>query len=134
AKNEQEMVEDKRRNDENYNAALRLIIFLVLAGFILAAGTAYWIIRVTGRRIAFIAQEARKIASREFTEYELRDPEKDELSTVFNSLIAVNQSFREITKNADQVASGDYSVDFMPRSSRDTLGNALKKMTVSLRE
>ena len=81
-----------------------------------------------------IAKEAEKIASREFTNDKLEDFTNDELKPLFNSLVSVNESFREITENANNVASGDYATDLTPRSDKDILGNSLKKMTRSLRE
>lgn len=133
-KNEQSMMEDKRKSDENYSSAMNLIIFIVVLSLLISTFVAYWIVSGIGKRISFISQEAQKISSREHTEEEMKDTGQDELSTIFNSLVTVNQSFREITQNANSVASGNYSTDFTPRSERDALGNALKKMTFSLRE
>ncbi|MDP3666979.1 MAG: response regulator [Sediminibacterium sp.] len=133
-RNENRMAEDKRISDENYKSSLNLIIVLIIAGLIILMIIAYWIVRGITKRISFIAKEAEKIASREFAGDKPEDKTKDELEPVFNSLINISESFREVTENANSVASGDYTVDFTPRSDRDTLGNALKKMTGSLRE
>lgn len=133
-RNEKGMAEDKRISDENYTSSLNLIIVLIIAGLIILMIIAYWIVRGITKRISFIAKEAEKIASREFAGDKPEDKTKDELEPVFNSLININESFREVTENANNVASGDYTVDFTPRSDKDTLGNALKKMTCSLRE
>lgn len=133
-RNEKRMAEDKRISDENYTSSLNLIIVLIIAGLIILMIIAYWIVRGITKRISFIAKEAEKIASREFAGDKPEDKTKDELEPVFNSLISINESFREVTENANNVASGDYAVDFTPRSDKDTLGNALKKMTRSLRE
>lgn len=133
-RNEKRMAEDKRISDENYKSSLNLIIVLIIAGLIILMIIAYWIVRGITKRISFIAKEAEKIASREFAGDKPEDKTKDELEPVFNSLINISESFREVTENANNVASGDYAVDFTPRSDRDTLGNALKKMTRSLRE
>lgn len=133
-RNEKRMAEDKRISDENYTSSLNLIIVLIIAGLIILMIIAYWIVRGITKRISFIAKEAEKIASREFAGDKPEDKTKDELEPVFNSLINISESFREVTENANNVASGDYAVDFTPRSDKDTLGNALKKMTRSLRE
>ena len=133
-KNEKSMENDKIENNANYNAALNLIIALIIASIILAIIIFYWIIQSITKRISVIAKEAEKIASREFTNDKLEDNTNDELKPIFNSLISVNESFREVTESANNVASGDYEIDIIPRSDKDTLGNALKKMTRSLRE
>jgi signal transduction histidine kinase/DNA-binding response OmpR family regulator len=132
-KNSASMASDKSKSDEGYKSAITLIIGLISLSLALALVLAYWIISGIGKRISFISREAEKIASREFIEAEMKDTGKDELSSIFNSLVAVNNSFNEITESAYIVASGNYLNDFSPRSERDKLGNALKKMTVSLR-
>lgn len=133
-KNEKSMQNDKTENNASYNAALSFIIALIIAGILLAIIISYWIIQSITKRISVIAKEAEKIASREFTNDKLEDHTNDELKPIFNSLISVNESFREVTENANNVASGDYAVDITPRSEKDTLGHALKKMTRSLRD
>jgi signal transduction histidine kinase/DNA-binding response OmpR family regulator/CHASE3 domain sensor protein len=133
-KNEAKMLADKEENNKAYNSAISLLIGLIIAAIIIAIIISYWIIRSTTSRISQIAKEAERIASRQFTYEKLRDTSNDELKPIFNSLINVNESFREVTENANNVASGDYSVDMQPRSEKDRLGNALRKMTHSLRE
>ncbi|MHB1107637.1 MAG: response regulator, partial [Lutibacter sp.] len=133
-RNEKSMADDKIKSVERYESSLNLIIILIISGLIIAIAISYWIIQGITKRISFIAKEAEKIASREFTIEKLEDKTKDELKPIFNSLININESFREVTENANNVASGDYAIDLTPRSDKDILGNALKKMTHSLRE
>ncbi|MHB1147775.1 MAG: response regulator [Lutibacter sp.] len=133
-RNEKSMANDKIKSVESYKSSLKLIIVLIILGLIISIAISYWIIQGIAKRISFIAKEAEKIASREFAIEKLEDKTKDELKPIFNSLININESFREVTENANKVASGDYAVDLTPRSDKDLLGNALKKMTRSLRE
>lgn len=133
-KNEKSMEDAKIENNTSYNTALNLIIALNITSIILALIISYWIIQSITKRISLIATEAEKIASREFSNSKLEDNTNDELKPLFNSLVNVNESFREITENANNVASGDYTVGLTPRSEKDMLGNALNKMTRSLRE
>ena len=133
-KNERSIQKDKTENNRSYNAALRLMIALIISGILLAIIISYWIARVIGKRISEIAKVAEKIASREFADDQPEDQTNDELNPIFNALISVNESFREVTANANNVASGEYTIDITPRSDKDTLGIALKKMTRSLRD
>jgi CheY-like chemotaxis protein/signal transduction histidine kinase len=133
-KNKRRMEEDKIQNHSDYLSSSNLIFSLIAASFIIAFIISYWIITTITKRISFIAKEAEKISSRENTNEKLEDATKDELKPIFNSLISINDSFREVADNANQVASGNYSVDLVPRSNKDILGNALKKMTGSLRD
>jgi len=133
-KNEKSMESAKIENSASYKDALRLIIALIIASILLAIFISYWIIQSTTKRISVIAKEAEKIASRAFSTDKLEDSTNDELKPLFNSLVSINESFREITEHANKVASGDYTVNLIPRSEKDMLGNALNKMTGSLRE
>ncbi|NEW84629.1 MAG: response regulator [Mariniphaga sp.] len=133
-KNELSMQNDKAKNNANYNAALSLIIALIIACILLSIILSTWIIQGFTKRVIQITKEAEKIASREFTNDQLKDDTNDELRPIFNSLVSVNESFREVTGHANDVASGNYAVDMTPRSDKDTLGIALKTMTQALRE
>lgn len=133
-KNEKSMEEDKLISDKNYESSLNLIFALIGASLVISMIIAFWIIQGISKRISFIAKEADKIASRESLDNKMVDQGRDELKPIFNSLASINESFREVTENANSVASGDYSNDFAPRSDKDLLGTALKKMTISLRE
>ncbi|MES2566291.1 MAG: response regulator [Bacteroidota bacterium] len=134
AKSEKSIDDDKNENTKSYNSALLLIIIMTIAVVIISVLIAYWIIKSISRRISTIAEEAEMIASREFTKVSIVDNTGDELQPVLHSLNNINSSFKEITDSAGRVAAGDYNFDFIPRSDKDVLGHALKKMTHSLRE
>jgi CheY-like chemotaxis protein/CHASE3 domain sensor protein len=130
-----EMQEDKSKNVAAYGSALNLIITLIIILLIISFIISLWITNNISKRISIIAKEAQKIAGREFLQNTfLHDAINDELSPVVNALDSINTSFKEVTTNANNVASGNYSSDFIPISENDLLGNSLKKMTVSLRE
>ena len=133
-RNEKSMEEDKIFSDKSYESSISLIISLLVTCLIISILVVYWIIQGISKRISFIAKEADKIASRESSGNRMEDTERDELRPIFNSLVNINESFKEVTENANSVASGDYTNDLVPKSDKDILGNALKKMTVSLRE
>lgn len=133
-RNENSMIADKKNSDASYQSSFNLLMILIASGLVFLVIIAYWIIQGITKRIAVITNEAVKIASREFSDDKLEDKTKDELEPIFKSLISINESFREVTENANSVASGNYSADLTPRSEKDTLGHALKKMTGSLRD
>ncbi|MFA6944866.1 MAG: response regulator [Pedobacter sp.] len=133
-RNEKSIAADKIKSVESYKYSLNLIITLIIVGLIVSFVVSYWITQGITKRISFLANEAEKIASREFTSEIFKDKTTDELRPIFISLNNIDESFREVTENANHVASGDYSVDLTPRSAKDTLGHALRKMTRSLRE
>lgn len=133
-KNEKSMEADRKTSDASYNNALTVIVIFVIVSILIGLLISLWITRSTTKRISSIAGLAERIASRESTGETISDSGSDELNPVFISLENINQSFREVTESANTVASGNYSIDFSPRSEKDSLGNALLKMTLSLRE
>jgi len=133
-KNQESMEEAKKENSASYDSAIRLIIIFIILSILVAIIISYSIVKGVTSRISKIAQRAEKIASREFAYEKLIDDTNDELNPLFNSLISVNESFREITEKANKIASGDYTVDLTPRSTNDSIANSLNKMTGSLRE
>jgi CheY-like chemotaxis protein len=133
-KNKAGILKDKDQNEKNYNSALSMIIALIIASIIIAFIISFWIIQSITGRISKIAKEAEKIASREFGNDKLENKTDDELKPIFDSLVSVKESFREVTEKAILIASGNYTADMTALSEKDSLGNALNKMTSSLRE
>ena len=133
-KNEKQMEEARKENDAAYDSAQALTLALLALGIFVAFAVSYWIITSITKRISVIAMEAKRIASRELSGQKLQDNTSDELSPVFASLSSVADSFQEVTDNANTVAAGNYGQDFVPRSEKDMLGNALRQMTIALRE
>ena len=133
-KNKAGILKDKDQNEKNYNSTLSMIIALIIASIIIAIIISFWIIQSITGRISLIAKEAEKIASREFGNEKLVNKTIDELKPIFDSLVSVKESFREVTEKAILIASGNYAVDMTALSEKDSLGIALNKMTSSLRE
>lgn len=133
-KSEENMQSDKEENERKYYLTFLFFILLVLVSLFIEIAISYWIIRTIGNRIQFISQEAEKIANREFSNVPLAGAYKDELQPIYQFLNKIRESFKEITDNANNVASGNYFVDFVPKSEKDVLGNSLRMMTSSLRK
>lgn len=129
-----DVYQEKEAGDENFNAAVASIITLVLLSILLAVLFSLGIIRSINRRISNIAKKAERIASREYSDENLEQTIDDEMNPIVRSLININESFQEVTENANLIASGEYNVKLEARSDQDVLGNALKKMALSLRQ
>ncbi|AMX58071.1 response regulator [Leptospira borgpetersenii serovar Hardjo-bovis] len=133
-KSEKEIQSDKQENEKRYYFTLLFLVLLILTSFLIEIAISYWIIRTISLRIQFIAKKAEKIANREFSDNQLADFANDELRAVYESLNRIRESFKEITDSANNVASGNYLIDFVPKSEKDVLGNSLRTMTSSLRK
>ncbi|WP_061247957.1 response regulator [Leptospira noguchii] len=133
-KSEENMQSDKKENERKYYLTFLFFILFILVSLFIEIAVSYWIIRTIGNRIQFISQEAEKIANREFSDVPFVEAYKDELQPIYQFLNKIRESFKEITDNANNVASGNYFVDFVPKSEKDVLGNSLRMMTSSLRK
>ncbi len=59
---------------------------------------------------------------------------KDEIGKIIDSLNKVVLSIREMANTADEIAEGDLRGNVTPKSDKDILGNAFKKMVAGLRD
>lgn len=132
AKNMVRMEQEKAAGSQNFQTVLQLTIGLI--GLLLLLGSIFFLrlIYTVSGRIQKIVEDTKKIASREFSDITISDEVQDELHPLTESLNDILESFREITSSANQVASGDYTAQIIPRSENDHLGHALKKMKESL--
>lgn len=128
------MTEEVATSNADYLFSLQWIVAIVVVSILTAILISFWIIRNITGRIISIAAEGEKIASREFGNEILSDKINDELTPLVYSLASIANSFREVTASANSVASGNYALDIQPKSERDALGFALKKMARSLLE
>lgn len=58
---------------------------------------------------------------------------RDEIGQLAHAANEMIDNLTSIARQANIIATGDYSADLKPRSDRDTLGMAIQQMTVSLR-
>lgn len=131
-KNKEDMVRDKAESEKVYNTTISIVALLIIISILISITTAYWIIRSIGKRVLFISNEAQKISNREFTHEKIQDEADDELTVILNSLIDINESFKEVADNANMVASGNYEIDLVAKSENDVLGKSIQKMMESL--
>lgn len=59
---------------------------------------------------------------------------RDEIGKIVDSINKVVHSLRDLAETADEIAEGDLRGDVAPKSEKDVLGNAFKKMLYNLRE
>ena len=133
AKNRGDIETEKASREQEFEKVLSIMLLLILAAVGLAVLMMYWIVGSVNKRIRTIAAKAERIASREHPDEVLVQTIDDELNPIVSSLININESFREITEDADRIASGDYAVTIEPRSGDDRLGISLQKMARALR-
>lgn len=100
---------------------------------IFSAVAALWLARFITKPLLEIVDVADKIAhegdlsQRSITRYQ---DEVGLMSDSFNQLIG---SLHDMVDIAEKISNGDLTMDVLPKSDRDDLGNAFKKMVASLR-
>ncbi|MCP4220626.1 MAG: response regulator [bacterium] len=110
-----------------------LFIFVILAATVVMVFPISMIIsgRIL-RPIKRLSQWASQVAKGELRQKEITSEaiEISEMGKNFNSVV---QALQELTEVSDAVSTGDYSQSVRIRSENDTLGKAVNKMTVSLK-
>lgn len=134
SKNKKEMQQENIASNASFNTTLTTAVIVVILSLIFSLLVSYWIITSINIRIRAIANKAERIASREYPHEKLEQTIDDELNPIVHSLVNINNSFREVTLNANQIASGNYSLKTKPRSESDILGTSLHDMARSLKE
>ena len=117
-------------------AAARRSIFAVIlstvAGLILAIALALYIVRSTLRQVGGEPAEVADITG-QIEEGNL-DIEVEGGTGILASVGAMAATLKDVARQANVIASGDYAADVTPRSEKDELGIALQTMTRALRD
>jgi methyl-accepting chemotaxis protein len=117
--------------DEVYRSSrvwiVGVLLGCVLAGFLLAI----LIARSIARPLSAALASASQLAEGD-TDVSLTSSFKDEAGQLLAAMQRIASSSKEMAGVATRIASGDLTVRVTPRSSRDTLGNALAEMVENL--
>lgn len=113
----------------------KMVNLMVLAGLIVSLAVAFVSILAARSIVApinHLASMADEIASGN-VDLEISYDRHDEVGTLANSFRGMISYLREMVVGMNQLAQGDLTVNLVPRSSKDALGDALVRMLVSLR-
>jgi len=105
-------------------------LFAVIAGFLIAVSTA----RSISQPLTHLMTVTREIGDSGDLDQNIdihRNDEIGALATTFNNMVAY---LKEMAAVSMAVAEGDLTVEVVPRSKRDTLGNAFLRMSHGLQE
>jgi len=112
------------------NLLIGFLLMATISGMLIAAFTSRGIIARTEE----ISEKAKKIASGYLLSPRELEGAGDELDPVYLSLQEICTSFKNITRQAQDIARDDLSSTVELRSQADELGRALQDMTRSLRK
>jgi methyl-accepting chemotaxis protein len=113
-------------------AAGLVALALSVAGFIFARSITQPIqlISANAKQLSMGISDMDLAQQQSFDRLVVRGDELGEIGLAFNAL---TDYFRDASQVAQQIAAGNLSMDFEPRSGGDVLGNALKDMIANLR-
>jgi methyl-accepting chemotaxis protein len=114
------------------NGTRTVTIVILVIGLLLAGTVATLLTRAISRGMGKLVGAARGIAAGDVDQtVDIRS--NDEIGDAGAAFADMIGYLRDGVASADRIAGGDFSVDIDPRSERDALGNALQRMTTSLR-
>lgn len=104
-----------------------LILTVGLAALILASLFFYFFAGSISRAVSKTAQVARSLSVGD-TEIEIGKTRNDEIGEMLGAVKETADAMKAMAEAADKGASGDLTVEVMPRSERDVLGKAFSSM------
>jgi len=133
AEAEKEMRAAEEQANQTYGT-IRLILFTAVAVALIAAcGAAFYLSRSIGRGLGTAVGLANAVAIGDLNQSAAVSTD-DEVKDLVSALNAMNVNLRATAKAADQIATGDLTVQVRRLSDKDTLGISLETMVEKLRE
>jgi methyl-accepting chemotaxis protein len=120
------------QGDADYALARNLLIGILVACFLIAAGAAVWLSLTIGKGLAKITALTEAVAIGDLGQT-ITASHDDEIKDLIETVNRMTANLRATAALADQVADGDLTVQPKPLSDRDTLGLALQRMVERLR-
>jgi methyl-accepting chemotaxis protein len=129
------VIEERRKSDES---ASTLTIAIALISTVLALGLGIVIAYTSARSIteplAALMTVAQRIGNAGELEHEINISRTDEIGELARTFSSMVNYLREMASVSEAIAGGNLSVDVIPRSRQDTLGNAFSRMVEGLRK
>ena len=120
--------------DRSQKQSLIVLIVITLLAFFIAFRLGQRVSVGITRPLGVLVNYSKHIASGNLGKEVPLEDTQDEIGALVTAFRAMIGSLRNITDAAEKIAQGDLTSDITPRSEEDTLGLALKKMIISLRQ
>jgi len=109
------------------------LIFLMLAGTVVALGLGFYIARSMANRLGALKAAADKVAIGD-VDVDIDTSFTDEIGRVAGAFAAVANNIREQSAIAERIAAGDLSVEVVASSDKDVLAKSMKGVVATLRD
>ncbi|MDH4231805.1 MAG: methyl-accepting chemotaxis protein [Nitrospirota bacterium] len=110
-----------------------IMLTLILIAIALTVGISIPLTRSITVPVLSIAGTAKRAAEGDIN-YEIDIQRVDEIGTLADSFRTMSSYLKEMAGIAEAIAAGDLRGDITPKSEKDVLGNAFKKMLAGLRD
>ncbi len=120
-------------NDNAHNLLVIATVLIVILMLILTTIATLLIASTISKPIDELVNQFKKLSTGEIAE-NIENNRRDEIGTLTSEINKTLEVLRNITKQAETIANGDYSTRLTPRSDKDTMSLALNQMTESLKE
>ena len=132
ARSDARLVEAEESSNQQYAATSLATVIVSVASVLLAIAAALWIALGVTRGLNSIKRAIDAVAIGDLAQ-EIKVNTNDEISDLVDTVNVMTGNLRVTAGLADQIASGDLTVDPKPLSDKDTLGLALQRMVEKLR-
>ncbi len=116
-----------------YDSLFSIVIFCILGGTVIGIIAGYLISRNISSAVNRLVGSVEAVAVGDL-EISIDTSGNDELGTLAKAFNGMVDTFKNVVKQSNSIAKGDYSIQITPRSGKDELAVALSQMTSSLRE
>lgn len=123
----------KKKANDTYRGVLFTSISVIVIGVALALFIALIFIRAITRPLNEIVGVARKTAEGDLS-HDIQIDRTDEIGILAGTFREMIDYLRATASTAEEIAAGDLRSDVTPKSEKDVLGNAFKKMIAGLRD
>ncbi|MBR0687416.1 methyl-accepting chemotaxis protein [Bradyrhizobium manausense] len=113
--------------------AITMLLALVGLSLVIAAAAAFWIALNISRALALAVGLADAVAVGDLS-HKIDSSSNDEIGDLIKSLNTMTVNLNQTAALANEIAQGNLIVEAKPLSDKDTLGLALERMVVKLRQ
>src|SRR5438128_1867112 len=129
------VIEDRRKSDESASTWTVVIALIsTLVALVLGIVIAYTSAKSITQPLNELMTVAQRIGNAGDLDHEINISRKDEIGELARTFSSMVSYLRELASVSEAIAGGNLSVEVIPRSKQDTLGNAFSRMIEGLRK
>jgi len=125
--------ESKARLQQSQQTAEKVVLIILLLSIVIGFGSSIFITRSITQPLSIALGVANQLAEGD-TSVKIDIDSKDEAGQLLKAMENMVHSIEKITKAAAEIAAGNLTVEVIPRSKSDTIGNALERMVENLQK